>query len=468
MAIAPPAGSVAAIAPLALLDHHVLSEVTRERVARFIKRADVPNLYTLWEIHLHLLIYWVAAALVVLRSLLWRRRSQAWMAVLYLAAGLSLLGKGLIGPGLIGLLVLADMLVHQRLHLLRRCGLGTGLLLFALASFPWHHALALYRGERFVNELIVVNNLARFASGEQDQAVGGFAYYLRTMGLAALPWVAALPAALWRALRPDEDEDDAPEVSLRRFALLWLAVSLLLLTYSVTKYYHYLVPALPPLAVLLGLWLGGSLSGRDRSWLERHPQIRWLAAALGIGIIALVVRDALHEPAWIAHLTTYLYTLMWRQGAPPVDPLVWLTLPFGAGLVFWALLRPRLGAALMVSSSLALAASESWSQRTAIRMYYAERGPEDVLASFWFYHRGETFLSKGEVWVSKEARRERLAELFDEKRGVADNVWIMTTASHTKRTISMLPRDARDGAVVAYENPHIVMIRVPVPGVVEE
>jgi hypothetical protein len=80
-------------------------------------------------------------------------------------------------------------------------GSSPGLLLFALASLPWHHAMALYRGKGWINELIVINNLARFGSGEQEQAVGGFAYYVRTLGVAALPWSAALPAALWAAMR---------------------------------------------------------------------------------------------------------------------------------------------------------------------------------------------------------------------------------------------------------------------------
>lgn len=463
---------VAAIVPLSLLDLHVLSEATRKRVAGFVKLPGVPNLRTLWQIHLHLLIYWGGAALCVVASLFWRRRSQAWMGVLYLAAGLSLLGKGLIGPGLIGLLVLADMAVSSRFHLLKRCGLPTGVLLFALASFPWHHSMVLYRGERFFNELIILNNLARFGTGEQEQAVGGFTYYLRTMGIAALPWIAALPAALWRALRADEDGDDDPLAKLRRFALLWLAVSLILLTYSVTKYYHYLLPALPPIALLIGLWLGGSLSGRDRDWLARHPQIRWLAAALGIGLLALVARDVLIEPAWIAHLTTYLYTHMWREGAPPVDVLTWLTIPAALGLVAWAQLRPRLAAAAMLASSFAAASwlfvtylpqtSENWSQRSAIRTYYDRRGEADPLLSFWFYYRGETFLTKGDVWVSKQAKRDKLNELYEEKRGVADNLWLITTKSHVSRIKTMLPKDARLGVEEAYTNAHYTLLRIPV------
>ena len=188
---------------LALLHYHVLRPETIERVSGFVKRPHVPSTFTLYQIHLTMLIYEGLMVFALIGSLRWRRRSQAWMGVVYVAGGLSLMGKGMIGPGIIGLLILVHMLVSGRLHLLweRRCELAVGIVLFVVTCFPWHHAMAIFRGERWVNELIVVNNLERFASGEQDQAVGGFAFYLRTLGLAALPWAAVVPPALWAAMQ---------------------------------------------------------------------------------------------------------------------------------------------------------------------------------------------------------------------------------------------------------------------------
>jgi 4-amino-4-deoxy-L-arabinose transferase-like glycosyltransferase len=512
--------ALAVLIPLAALDHHVLSDLTRRKVAGFVKRPDVPNLYTLWQIHAHLLGYWALAALALLLSLRWRSRSDAWMGILYLAAGLSLLGKGLIGPGLIGLLVLSDLLVRGRLRLLRRCGLPLGVLLFVLASFPWHHAMVLYRGDRFLSELIVVNNLARFSSGEQQQAVGDFTYYLRTLGAAALPWIAALPAALWLALSAPQGRAPAappseplaappgppeaaasaltasssatpvnaasssrsgaaslslgdPRGELMRFALLWFAVSLLLLTYSATKYYHYLLPALPPFAVLIGLALTAPQDPAGRAWLLRRPRARVVAAALGLCLLGLALRDLHHEPAWIAHLTTYLYTGMWREGALPTAPLLWLLAPLTLALIAWSALRPRLAIACGLLAALPLAAwlfgaylphaSESWSQRSAIRRYYDRRAEGDRLVSFWFYYRGETYLTKGTVWMIKEAKRERLIELIEAERGRAAALWLITTRSHAKRAITMLPRELQAAAEWAYESPHYALLRIPLP-----
>ncbi len=499
---------IAAVVPLAVLHLHVTDPATIDRVAAW-KRTDTATVDDLHEIARHLILYWVLIALIVLRSFRWRRRSQTWMGVLYLAGGLSLMGKGLIGPGIIGLLVLVHMLVTGRMHLLwqRRCELAVGILIFVVSCFPWHHAMAIFRGDRWVNELIVVNNLARFTSGEQQQAVGGFAFYLRTLGLAALPWSVVVLPALWAALvafrrklpRPESSgalegsahrpraADPAldasgklldPRGELHRLALLWFVISFGLITYSVTKYYHYLVPVLPPLAILIGLWMHGLLpkpaDEHDGAPIAQPPLLAVLAFALGgCTALYLVISAAIHEPAWIAHLTTYLYTGMWRQGAPPVDRLIWCALPFGIGLLAWLARRARVGVAAMLLSGLLTTAyvlddylpatSENWSQRSAMRVYFDNAEKGDKLLSWWFYYRGETYFSKRRIWVSMEPDRENLRAYIDEHRGKDVTFWIMTTSQHAKRAQAHFPTDLRDDIQVVYENYHYALLKVAIP-----
>jgi len=509
---------LAAIVPLTMLHMHVISDDTVARVAKFSKKPNIPSVDTLRQIHFHLLGYWAVAAGLLVASLRWARRSQVWMGVLYVAAGVSLVGKGMIGPGIVGLIVLADLLVRGRFDLLRRCGLATGVLLFALASLPWHHAMALYRGKGWINELIVINNLARFGSGEQDQAVGGFAYYVRTLGIAALPWSAAVPAALWAAVRwlrggepsaggsdqarsggepsvgeldrarsggeseqarsaGKSEQPDAVRASaetrgsaLRRFVLLWAVVTLALLTYSVTKYYHYLLPVLPPLAVLVGLWLAELTEKTGDAGTRRTA---WVAAGIGVGVLGLVLRDVVVEPAWITHLTTYLYDRMWREGAPPTERLIVMAAPFALALLLWAARRGRAAAAGMVFSALLTlgwvmnsylpAVSENWSQRSLIRTYYDQRGPEDPLMSWWFYYRGETFFTKANVWVLKEIDKDKLYAAIDEHRGHGRTIWMMTTAGHAKRIKTAIPSDLRAGVETVQESSHYALVKFPVP-----
>jgi len=492
---------VAAVAPLAVIHQHSFDPHTWATHGRDAKLGAA-----LREIQAHMFVYWGLLAVVLLRSVRWTRRSEAWMGVMYLAAGLSLMGKGLIGPGLIGAVVLAHLVVTGRWDLLRHCGLPTGIGLFALAGFPWHHAMTLYRGERWVNELIIQNNLARFGTGEQEQAVGSFAFYLETLGLAALPWVAVAPLALGAAFgafaRPrgeaaegvespgsdatptnteSSEQGDPPFVdhslartpeavrrTLHGFALLWLAVSLFAIGYSVTKYYHYLLPCLPPLAVLVGLWLDERL---ERGSGTRAAGI--VGALVGVALLAAVARDVHHTTAWLAHLTTYLYTGMWRSGGPAVDVLPLLLVPFALGLGALVLARVRVAVAGFVLSALLTtgwavvdylpAASENWSQRSAMRVYFAERGPDDRLVSWWFYYRGETWFSKANVWVMKDVDRGALNDLFAEYEGSGATLWFITIEPHARRLRSQVPRKYAGGIEVMYESFHYVLLKVPVP-----
>jgi 4-amino-4-deoxy-L-arabinose transferase-like glycosyltransferase len=484
---------IGAVIPLAVIHQHVIDPETVNQVARW-KRTTPPTLDGLHTINQQLVIYWVVVAAIVLRSLRWRRRSQAWMGVVYVAGGLSLMGKGMIGPGIIGLLIFMHMLVTGRLHLLwqRRCELAVGILLFVVTCFPWHHAMAIYRGERWVNELIVVNNLARFASGEQKQAVGGFAFYVRTLGLAALPWAAVVPPALWAAFaafrrRAPADRDsetvraselDAsdrpadPAAELHRLALLWFVISFGLITYSVTKYYHYLIPALPPLSIVVGLWLHGLWEEREKT--NRLPAPAVLACALaGCAILYMVVRATLEEPAWIAHLTTYLYTGMWRQGAAPVDRLIGCVIPFALGLLIWVARRTKAAVLVMAFSGLLTTAwviddylpatSENWSQRTAFRHIYDHKQPDDQILSWWFYYRGETYFSKRDIWVSMEPEREPLHEFVDKHREKDVTFWVITTAKHAERAPSHFPADLRKRMEVVYQNFHYAVVKIEIP-----
>ena len=465
--------ALAAIVPLAVLHQHVYDPQTWAQHGRTRGQG-------LHDVQIHLFAYWIIAAIVFVRSLRWRWRSQAWMGILYMAGGLSLLGKGLIGPGITGAMILAHLAVSGRWKLLLKCGLPIGILLFALVGFPWHHAMMLFAGDRWTSELIIENNLARFTTGEQAHAIGGFAYYLETLGLAALPWIAVVPMAIWggivafkrRSLAEDEHREEADHgaAALHRFATLWFMVSLIAISYSTTKYYHYLLPCLPPLALLVGLWIDRMLDARA----QRSPALL-VAGLLGVALLVAVVRDALYTPSWIAHLTTYLYTGMWTKGGPDPERLVITCVPFAAGLLVWGLAATRrarrfAAGAWLLSGLLTTAyvigdympaASENWSQRSALRIYYDERGPNDRIVSWWFYYRGETFFTKADIWVMKNADRGKLGDLFAEMEGTGAALWFITIEPHAKRLRSHVPSEYRDAIEVKYESFHYVLMRVP-------
>jgi 4-amino-4-deoxy-L-arabinose transferase-like glycosyltransferase len=487
-----------AILPLVVLELHAWSPYTHARVARF-KGNNVPTTEHLRTIGFVLAGYLVLAIGVLVAIFKARDVRETWAFVLYAMAGVALMGKGMLGPGILGAVVLLDLWVTGRWSRLLHVRLGLGVLIFVVTCVPWHHAMWLYRGERWAQELLITHNLARFASGEHPQAVGSFSFYLRTFGLAALPWSAALiPAgafALGRIVRstteevrrdegtengpgPNDTDDHEPgPTQARRDALLRVSalaaiVAFAVVAYAATKYHHYLLPVLPPLGLLIGLWLEDvwTRSARDA---DASAALRVTAFVVGLATMALVLRWAWVEPASIAHLTTYLYTGTWREGGPSTAALPWLCVPFAIGLGAWALRRHREGVVAMLLSALLVTAwtlndylpkaSEEWSQRTLFRTYFAARGPKDVIASWWLYYRGETYFTKGNVWVMMEPDRTKLIEFIDTKRGQDLAIWFVTAPSHAKRLPSHLPPDLAPLLERIEENHHVVLLRLKVP-----
>jgi 4-amino-4-deoxy-L-arabinose transferase-like glycosyltransferase len=471
------------LVPLVVLQEHVFATRTIERVSRWSKRPTIPNVHDLRNVGLQLMLYWGLAAIVLVRAMRWTRRSQVWMGVVYLAGGLALMGKGLIGPGLIGLLILMHLVVTGRWERLLRCELPVGVVIFVITCFPWHHAMALFRGQHWVQELLIDNNLTRFVAGEQEQAVGSFAFYLRTLGIAALPWSFMLPAIIWTGMRKfiptlaREATSSAPSqlggetrraLELWQLALLWFLVSFGLITYSVTKYYHYLTPCLVPLAVLTGLWLDELIargnSGRP-SWAGAA-----LVGVLGLSASYLVVAWVVREPASFAHLTTYLYTGMWKEGAPPTDALWWLLAPFAVGIFVWMVGKTREAAAAMLLSAVMTTgwffavyipgASAEWSQRDMFRVLFANKAEQDPVVGWWFYYRGETFFTKRRIWVLSEPKRDATRTLVDEHRGSGKTLWIVTTSEHAERAPKYFPRDVKEKLETVYSSTHYTLLKL--------
>ena len=465
------------VVPLVVLWAHVLHPATIARVAR-AGRADGPySAAALRAVGWQLSIYAVVALALFARLARLRTTRAAAMSLVLTGAGISAMAKGLLGPGIVIATVVADQFAAGRRRLrLGELELPAGLLGLVLVLFPWHHAMWVFRGDRWVSEWIMVNNLARFGSGEQAQAVGDVVYYLRILGPAAVPFGAVAPVAFGVAAglllrRAGVFGAGAQTPSSRdvllRVLVLWAFVAGFAITASVTKYYHYLVVALPPLSGLAGVVaaeparLGLGLRGRIVLALA--------ACALLYGAVHLVVS----QPAILAHLTTYLYTGMWRRGGGDTSWVVWYAIPFAVGLVPWVLGRVNAAAAAFVLSGILTthglldvylpAASEHWSQRTAFRTYFGQRGPDDTVVSWWFYYRGETYFTKGRIWVMKEPDRSKLVEYLEDRatKFPGAHVWFITIEAHANRLASHLPPALRRSIERVYENEHYVLLRVP-------
>lgn len=368
-----------------------------------------------------MLLYGLVALVALWTTRKTATKNEVYLWGFYLAVALSGLAKGLVGALQPGLIVLVYVLVSSEWRLLRQLRLGPGLLIAGTAFVPWWHAMALAHGTRFLNELIGTEQLRRLTIGEQSQAKGTWEYYLQQLGYGFFPWVALLPGAFARLLAPPAPGARDARARVQLFCALWLVVVLLLFTMSVTKYHHYLLPALPPAAILIAIYLDDLLAGRVRA-------LGASVLAAG-GLLALITIDLYGQPAHWVWLFTYLYEEGWTTGTPegllmavygaafalPLVALLWRRLRAAAVA---AMLLLTLGGGGFLLNAYQLHCAPHWSQKEVLRTYYRLRkGPEEQLVAWQFNWRGETWYTAAQVVVAKSLDDTAIRKWLGERVG---------------------------------------------------
>ncbi|HUE30415.1 MAG TPA: glycosyltransferase family 39 protein [Verrucomicrobiae bacterium] len=182
----------------------------------------------------------------------WRdeRRRDATAALVWLGAATA--AKGPVAPVLFAL-TLGGFLAWQRdLRRLRRIVTLPGLVAFAVLGLGWYAVALAGWGGLFVHEHLVGRYARNLLGG---LAAGGpyspkpLAYHLffypKHLLAVALPWTPFTALALWRAGRTGGFRD-----ARLRFLLCWAAAPLVAFTPAEWKLRHYLLPALPALALV--------------------------------------------------------------------------------------------------------------------------------------------------------------------------------------------------------------------------
>lgn len=188
------------------------------------------------------------------------RDRRRWLAVGYLASGLAMAVKGPVFPLLIGAVLLGDAVRRRAVPTtLRRSGLLWGAPLILLAGLPSNLPVLLLGDGS--GGFLVEHNVVRALAPMQGHS-GGPWYYLPVMLVALLPFSALVPGAIG-SLR---DQSDA-NAQLARFCLVWAATVTVAFSIAGTKLPHYIAPALPPLAILVGLEAGRAGRRRRGRWV---------------------------------------------------------------------------------------------------------------------------------------------------------------------------------------------------------
>jgi 4-amino-4-deoxy-L-arabinose transferase-like glycosyltransferase len=216
--------------------------------------------------------------------------SRRWLLVASAAAALGCLTKGPVGLALPALVVgCALLFVRQGRSSLSQVPVSRRDVALAMAAFvilaaPWYAAMTAQHGVAYLHRFFVDENVQRFVTDRYNDrrpfglyvpiVVGGLLPWSPFMW----PWIAAgIRIMRHRAvLEPDEWR-----------LILWAGLPLAFYSLSVGQQPRYILPILPPLAILLARSIDWRL---DRAAAERRrvdPTLAWSATAGGLVLLAL-------------------------------------------------------------------------------------------------------------------------------------------------------------------------------------
>lgn len=231
----------------------------------------------------------VAIGLAGLRVL--DRAGPRAVAAAAAAAGLATLAKGPLGLLLPVLVLGGHVAATREWRRLRELLPPAAVAAFVAVAAPWYVAILLDQGRHFVDVFLLGHNVARFTSTVHNHP-GPFWYYVPVLLAGLFPWSGLAVPALFR-VEPRADRRDL-------FVLLWLALPLAFFSVAGSKLPGYILPCVPPLAILVG-------RVADRLVQEgRTPEALLsgrVAALVGLVLGALVATApaalfALREPLW--------------------------------------------------------------------------------------------------------------------------------------------------------------------------
>jgi 4-amino-4-deoxy-L-arabinose transferase-like glycosyltransferase len=241
-----------------------------------------------FALHLQILTdHLITVSLIASLYCMWRWQEEprrCWALGFYLALAGGFLSKGFIGLAFPVLISGLFLWFRNRTALYRLFFNPWGLALLAAIVVPWLAAMEhVYPG--FMRHHILNEQILRFLGKRHPPdiipfSIPGFWIFL---GIWLLPWTLLLPEALYRFWREGVSRSAGLEGG--RLLLIWAGVILVFFTISSSRIEYYSLPALPPLALILGWRLDRCLDA------ARERILVWalvLIALLGLGTLFFI------------------------------------------------------------------------------------------------------------------------------------------------------------------------------------
>jgi 4-amino-4-deoxy-L-arabinose transferase-like glycosyltransferase len=177
--------------------------------------------------------------------------SRKWMLVTAAMLALGTLAKGPVALTLGGAIAVIWLALERRLHQVAEMRLASCLIIYAAIVVPWF-ALAEARNPGFMRFFIVHEHFERYVASS-EHGWGPWFFIPIVIG-GAWPWIFFVPPG-WSAMRASDGSGSGRTRATATFLAIWFIVIFVFFSIPRSKLGSYILPALPPLAIVAGYGL---------------------------------------------------------------------------------------------------------------------------------------------------------------------------------------------------------------------
>jgi len=192
------------------------------------------------------------------------QKDKKFFLLFYAGMALATLTKGLIGIVLPAGVIFWWIVLMNRWKTVGESLYMPGIALFFLLTVPWFLLVSL-RNADFFHFFFIQEHFLRYTTRIHDRFEPWW-WFIPILLVGLIPWTGFLPGAMARAF-PRKGRNRGNGSGL--FLLLWFGVIFVFFSISSSKLVPYIVPALPPLAILMGSFLDELASPSSRKSLAR-------------------------------------------------------------------------------------------------------------------------------------------------------------------------------------------------------
>jgi hypothetical protein len=138
--------------------------------------------------------------------------------------------------------------------------------LIVAVALPWYVAMYVRHGSPFTDRLIFHDMFNRAFHHVHDTNEGddtSFRFYVWQLGYALFPWTGLAPLGLSGGCGGATATEGANARGHVGLLFMWFLFAFALFSFMGTKFHHYIFPAVPPVAMLIGIVLDDMLGARS-------------------------------------------------------------------------------------------------------------------------------------------------------------------------------------------------------------